>query len=40
MSGFFSCNRTFFRRRDVVQIFIFHIKGPAPEAVPPVWLLD
>jgi len=40
MSGFFSCNRTFFRRKEVAQIFIFHIEGAAPEAVPPVRLLD
>jgi len=40
MSDFFSCNRTFFRRKEVAQIFIFHIEGPAPEAVPPVRLLD
>jgi hypothetical protein len=40
MSGFFSCNRTFFRRKEVAQIFIFHFEGPAPEAVPPVRLLD
>ena len=40
MSGFFSCNRTFFRRKEVAQVFIFHIKDPAPEAVPPIRLLD
>ena len=40
MSSFFSCNRTFFKRKEVAQIFIFYIEGPAPEAVPPVRLLD
>ena len=40
MSSFFSCNRTFFKRKEVAQIFIFHIESPAPEAVPLVQLLD
>jgi hypothetical protein len=40
MFGFFSCNRAFFRRKEVVQISFFHINAPAPEGVPSVRLLD
>ena len=36
MPSFFSCSRIFFSRKEVAQIFIFHIEGPAPEAVPSV----
>jgi hypothetical protein len=36
----FHDNRTFFRRKEVAQIFISHIEFPAPEAAPPVRLLD
>jgi hypothetical protein len=36
----FHDNRTFFSRKEVAQIFISHIESPAPEAAPPVRLLD
>src|SRR5439155_24043651 len=38
-SASFHDNRTFFRRKEVAQIFISHIESPAPEATPSVWLL-
>src|SRR6266516_471707 len=38
-SASFHDNRTFFRRKEVAQIFISHIEFPAPEATPSLSLL-